>query len=58
MPKRIQMDLLRGFSREKLVNSFLEVIEKNYESTAAFTTMFRRMMGAPPRTYLKRPPAP
>jgi hypothetical protein len=36
LPKRIQMDLLRGFSREKLVNSFQEVIDKNYENTAAF----------------------
>jgi long-chain acyl-CoA synthetase len=36
VPKRIQMDLLRGFSREKLVNSFTDVIEKNYEDTSAF----------------------
>lgn len=33
-PRRIQMDLLRGFSREKLVNSFAEVIEKNYDDLA------------------------
>ena len=31
VPKRIQMDLRRGFSREKLVNSFSEVIAKNYD---------------------------
>lgn len=31
VPKRIQMDLRRGFGREKLVNSFREVIEKNYD---------------------------
>ena len=36
VPKRIQMSLLRSFSREKLVNSFTEVIEKNYDDTSAF----------------------
>ena len=36
MPKRLQMDLRRGFSREKLVNSFSEVIEKNYDDLSAF----------------------
>jgi hypothetical protein len=36
VPKRIQMDLLRGFSRQKLVDSFQDVIDKNYEDTAAF----------------------
>jgi hypothetical protein len=35
-PKQLRMDLLRGFSREKLVNSFKEVIEQNYEDTAPF----------------------
>ncbi len=30
-PKRVQMDLRRGFSREKLINSFREVIEKNHD---------------------------
>ena len=34
--KRIQMNLRRGFSREKLVNSFSEVIDKNYDDTSAF----------------------
>jgi len=35
-PKRLQMDLRRGFSREKLINAFVEVIEKNYEDRTAF----------------------
>ena len=35
-PKMIQMDLVRGFSREKLVNAFKEVIEKNYDDMSAF----------------------
>jgi len=35
-PKRIQMNLRRGFSCEKLKNSFKEVIEKNYDDTSAF----------------------
>ncbi len=30
-PKRLQMDLRRSFSREKLIHAFVEVIEKNYE---------------------------
>lgn len=34
--KRIRMDLRRSFSREKLVNSFNEVIEKNYDDNSAF----------------------
>jgi hypothetical protein len=36
--KRLQMDLRRGFSREKLVNAFKDVIEENYEDTSAFQT--------------------
>jgi hypothetical protein len=36
VPKRIQMDLLRSFSREKLVNAFTDVIDKNYENRDAF----------------------
>lgn len=36
--KRIQMDLLRGFSKDKLVNSFKDVIEDNYDDTSAFDT--------------------
>ena len=35
-PKRIQMDLRRSFSRDKLVDSMVESIEKNYEDTSAF----------------------
>jgi hypothetical protein len=35
-PKMIRMDLLRGFSREKLVNAFKDVIEKNYDDQSAF----------------------
>ncbi|MBU0741205.1 chalcone isomerase family protein [bacterium] len=33
-PKRIQMDLRRGFSRDKLINAFIEGIEKNVEDTS------------------------
>lgn len=35
-PKRLQMDLRRSFSREKLINAFTEVIKKNYEDTTPF----------------------
>lgn len=35
-PKRIQMDLRRSFSKEKLINSFRDVVEKNYEDTSTF----------------------
>ncbi len=37
-PKRLQMDLRRGFSREKLIHAFVEVIEKNYSDRSAFAT--------------------
>ena len=30
VPKRLQMDLRRGFSRDKLINAFQHDIEKNY----------------------------
>lgn len=33
-------------------------LDLGYDSTAAFTTMFKRMMGAPPKAYLKRRLAP
>ncbi len=36
VPKQLRMDLRRGFSKEKLINSFSEVIEKNYDDTSAF----------------------
>jgi hypothetical protein len=35
-PKRLQMDLRRSFSREKLINAFVDVIEKNYDDMSAF----------------------
>lgn len=35
-PKQIRMDLRRGFSREKLIKSFKEVIEKNYDDLSSF----------------------
>ncbi len=35
-PKMIRMDLVRSFSREKLVNAFKDVIEKNYEDMSPF----------------------
>ncbi len=35
-PKMIRMDLVRGFSREKLVNAFKDVIEENYDDLSAF----------------------
>jgi hypothetical protein len=35
-PKRIQMDLRRGFGKDKLISSFEDVIEKNYDDTSAF----------------------
>lgn len=37
-PKMIKMDLVRGFSREKLCNAFKDVIEKNYDDMSAFQT--------------------
>ncbi len=37
-PKMIRMDLVRGFSREKLVNAFKDVIEENYDDRSAFQT--------------------
>ncbi len=44
-PKRIQMNLRRGFSREKLVNSFKEVIEKNYDDLDAFAADMESFFG-------------
>ncbi|HPF69858.1 MAG TPA: chalcone isomerase family protein [Candidatus Krumholzibacteria bacterium] len=35
-PKQLQMNLRRSFSREKLINAFVEVIEKNYADTSPF----------------------
>ncbi|MEZ4388128.1 MAG: chalcone isomerase family protein [Candidatus Krumholzibacteriia bacterium] len=45
VPKRIQMDLRRGFSREKLVNSFREVIEKNYADVSPFEADMNTLLG-------------
>ena len=36
VPKRIQMDLRRGFSRKKLIDAFEGVIKKNYDDMSAF----------------------
>lgn len=36
-PKMIRMDLVRGFSREKLCNAFKDVIEENYDDLSAFS---------------------
>lgn len=48
-PKRLRMDLRRGFSREKLIGAFREVIEKNYpdlgpisDDMATFEAYFTR----------------
>jgi len=35
-PKRIQMDMRRGFSCDKLTNAFTEIIDKNYDNQVAF----------------------
>lgn len=56
---RQQACLMAALPRLSAGHSVTRVaLDLGYESTAAFTTMFRRMMGAPPRTYLKRQPAP
>lgn len=33
-------------------------LDLGYESSAAFTTMFKRMMGTPPKAYFRRQPGP
>ena len=35
-PKRLQMEILRGFSKDKLVKSFTDIIDKNYDDDSAF----------------------
>jgi hypothetical protein len=35
-PKRVQLDLRRGIARQQLIDSFKDVIAKNYRDTAAF----------------------
>ncbi len=44
-PKRLQMDLRRSFSREKLINAFVEVIEKNYDDMSAFAAEMETFKG-------------
>ena len=44
-PKRIQMDLRRSFSRQKLIDSFQKVIEKNYDDTSAFAADMETFFG-------------
>jgi hypothetical protein len=44
-PKQLRMDLRRGFSREKLIKSFQEVIEKNYDDTSAFDAEMETFFG-------------
>ena len=44
-PKQLRMDLRRGFSREKLIKSFQEVIEKNYDDTSGFATEMETFFG-------------
>lgn len=44
-PKRIRMDLRRSFSREKLVNAFTDVIDKNYETRDSFAAEIEIFLG-------------
>lgn len=44
-PKRLQMDLRRGFSRDKLINAFVEGIEANYDDTSAFAADMQAFAG-------------
>ncbi|MBU8871828.1 MAG: chalcone isomerase family protein [Gemmatimonadales bacterium] len=44
-PKRLQMDLRRGFSRDKLINAFVEGIEANYEDLTPFATDMETFKG-------------
>lgn len=43
--KQLRMDLRRGFSREKLINSFKDVIEDNYDDTSAFAADMETFFG-------------
>ncbi len=43
--KRLVMDLTRGFSADKLKNSFSEVIEDNYEDMSAFQSDMETFLG-------------
>ncbi|MFN2372068.1 MAG: chalcone isomerase family protein [Candidatus Krumholzibacteriia bacterium] len=44
-PKRVQMDLCRSFSREKLIGALVEVIDKNYEDQSAFAAELEMFKG-------------
>ena len=44
-PKRLQLDLRRGFSREKLINAFIEGIHANYDDTSAFEADMEAFQG-------------
>lgn len=44
-PRRIRMDLRRGFGRDKLVNSFSEVIENNYDDLAPLADDMATFLG-------------
>jgi len=37
VPKELRMNILRDFGREKLINSFSDVINDNYEDTSQFS---------------------
>jgi AraC-like DNA-binding protein len=51
---RQQASLLAALPRLSAGESVTGVaLDLGYESTAAFTTMFRRILGAPPKAYLK-----
>ncbi|MCB1182714.1 chalcone isomerase family protein [bacterium] len=44
-PKQIRMDLRRSFSREKLIDALVGVIEKNYDDTSAFDADMETFQG-------------
>lgn len=44
-PKRVQMDLRRGFSREKLIDALVGVIAKNYKDTSPFAAELETFKG-------------
>ena len=44
-PKRLVMDLTRGFSAEKLKNAFSEIIDKNYDDKSAFQDDLDALLG-------------
>lgn len=44
-PKRLQMDLRRSFSREKLIGAFVDVIEKNYDDLSGIAVEMETFQG-------------